>query len=393
MADTRDVVVVGLGALGSAAAWWAARRRLDVLALEQFELGHVRASSHGHSRIVRRSHRLRPHVDASARALEAWREVEIAADTELVTTTGGLELFPVGSPDDPDVWASAMWAASAPFELVDGDEVRRRWPAFGHGPAVTHEVRAVATAEAGLVPPGRATRTMQQLASDLGAEIRSHAPVRELRPVRDAVEVLIEGDEDVEVVRARHVVLAAGAWTDRLLAPFGVSVGVHVSREQSCWFPHTRLPELVLGHLPVWSWHGSVTVDGTPVYGVTDAVKCVERPQLVPPSTGSIDPDHRSHDPDGRGERRVARVLGDVLGPGAGAPRTTTWIAAAAADGEMVCDRVPGMPRVSVGLGPADGFMFSAWLGRELARLATGDAPGDVLAPFSFARPALPQHR
>jgi sarcosine oxidase len=388
MPGTRDVVVVGLGALGSAASWWAARHGLDVLAVEQFELGHVRSSSHGHSRVVRSSHPPRSQVLAANGAFDAWREVEVAADTELVTTTGGVDLYPVDSPADPDLLVSALWAASAAFELVDGDEVTRRWPVFGHGRAVTSKVRAVTTSGTGLIPPGRATLTLQRLASDLGAELRSHAPVRELRPAGDVVEVLIDGDEDVEVVRARHVVLAAGAWTDRLLAPLGVSLGVRVTREQSCWFPHARLGEFALGRLPVWTWHGAVTVDGSPVYGVTDAVKCVERP-MSSASAGSIDPERRSHEPDAFGERRVAHVLGEVLGPGAGVPRTTTWVAASAADGEIVCDRVPGVPRVSVGLGPADGFMFSAWLGRETARIAAGEDPGAELASFSCTRAGL----
>jgi sarcosine oxidase len=92
-----DVVVVGLGALGSAAAWVLARSGARVLGLEQFELGHHRGASHDHARIIRRSYHTPAYVRLAGLAYRAWAELEWEAEEQLVVTTGGLDLFPASS--------------------------------------------------------------------------------------------------------------------------------------------------------------------------------------------------------------------------------------------------------------------------------------------------------
>ena len=96
-----DVAVVGLGGLGSAAAYWLARRGARVVAFEQFELGHVRGASHDHSRIIRRSYHTAGYVALTAAAYEAWRAVERDADEEIILRTGGIDLFPPAAGDRP----------------------------------------------------------------------------------------------------------------------------------------------------------------------------------------------------------------------------------------------------------------------------------------------------
>jgi sarcosine oxidase len=92
-----DVVVVGLGALGSAAAWALARAGARVLGLEQFDLGHHRGASHDHARIVRRSYHTPAYVQLAGLAYRAWAELEREAEERLLVTTGGLDLFPAGA--------------------------------------------------------------------------------------------------------------------------------------------------------------------------------------------------------------------------------------------------------------------------------------------------------
>lgn len=384
MGDTR-VVVIGLGGIGAAAAWFLARRGVDVVALEQFEPGHVRGTSHGHSAVWRRSHSTARRVRASAEALDAWREVERAAGTELVTVTGGVDLFPDDAPVDPDVLTSSLWSAGASFDWLDGAEVVARWPVFGRGELLGADVRAIHCADTAIVPPGRASAVLRQLAERHGAELRAHTPVRELRPHENGVDVVVDGDEDVEVLAADHVIVAAGAWTDRLLEPLDAAVGCVSRREQHCWLPHARLAEFEVGGLPAWTWHGHTEFAGLPVYGVADAVKCRE----VGGGLDVDDPDRRSHEPDTVGEARTRAFHDRLLGPLAGAPRTTTWVSTAAADGDLVCGRLSAHPRISVGLADADGWMFAPWIGRELAGLATGAAPTPTVAPFAPDRTSL----
>jgi len=381
--ETRAVVVVGLGGLGSAAAYWLARQGIDVVGLEQFELGHVRGASHDHSRIIRRSYHTPGYVDLAGEAYDAWRSVEADGDLEIITRTGGVDLFPADAAIDADTYTTSLSAAGVPFEWIDGDEVRRRWSGFGRG-SLAPDVHAIQCDDTGIVPAGRATASLQRLASEHGADLRAHSPVRELRPIDGEVDVVIERAAGVEVIRAGHVVVTADAWTNRLLAPLGHEIPLAVTREQVSYFPHADLDRFAIGRLPVWIWMDDPSFYGFPVYGVTDAVKGAEDC-----GGAEVDPDTRTFDPDAGMEHRLATFMEDLLGSGMGAPRTTTCLYTLTSDRDFVCGRVPGVPQVSVALGAAHGFKFASWFGRELAALATGADVRPELQPFSMERPSL----
>ena len=142
-ATTADVAVVGLGGLGSAAAYWLARRDADVIGFEQFELGHARGASHDHSRIIRRSYHTPEYVRLSAQAYDAWRVVEAESRERMITITGGIDLFPPAAAIDHATYTSSLTAENVPYEWIGGAEVRRRWPAFAGGTLITDEVMAV----------------------------------------------------------------------------------------------------------------------------------------------------------------------------------------------------------------------------------------------------------
>jgi sarcosine oxidase len=93
-----EYVVLGLGGLGSAAAYWLSRRAgADVLGLEQFELGHDRGESQDHSRIIRLSYDAPHYVELAKRAYQCWDELGRENGEPLVLVTGGLDLGPRGS--------------------------------------------------------------------------------------------------------------------------------------------------------------------------------------------------------------------------------------------------------------------------------------------------------
>src|SRR3954449_10416871 len=86
-----DVVVVGAGLMGTATAWAAARRRLSVVLLEQFALGHSRGSSHGSARIVRRAYLDPLYVRLTGEAMPLWHELEADSGRTLLRMTGGID--------------------------------------------------------------------------------------------------------------------------------------------------------------------------------------------------------------------------------------------------------------------------------------------------------------
>lgn len=375
-----DVAVIGLGGLGSGAAYWLARRGVNVVGLEQFELGHVRGASHDHSRIIRRSYHTPEYVELTAGAYDAWRAVETDGGTELITTTGGIDLFPLDAAIDHRSYTSSLQAAGVPFEWLDGAEVRRRWPAFAEGTLVTDDVGAIFSAETGIVPAGRGTATLQRLAAGHGADLHAHTRVLEIRPVGGEVEVVT----DRGVLRCGHVVVTTDAWTNRMLAPLGLDIPLVVLREQVSYFPHADLDRFAPGRFPVWIWMDDPSFYGFPVYGDTSGVKGAE-------DVGGreVDPDTRTFEPDTSMEQRLGEFMRRLVGAGLGPPRSTTCLYTLTSDRDFVCDRLPDHPQISVALGAAHGFKFASWFGRTLAGLACGEPAGPELTPFSFARPSL----
>jgi sarcosine oxidase len=374
-----DVAVIGLGGLGSATAYWLARR-VSVLGLEQFELGHVRGASHDHSRIIRRSYHTQAYVELAAGAYEAWRAVEADGDTSIIETTGGVDLFPPGSSIEPASYTSSLDAAGVPFEWLDAGEVRRRWPAFAEGTAVSGDLMAIHSAETGIVPAGRGTATLQQLATAHGADLRERTRVTSIRPVDGEVDVVTDGG----TIRCGHVVVTADAWTNLLLAPLGLDIPLVVLREQVSYFPHPDLDRFAVGRFPVWIWMDDPSFYGFPVYGDMSAVKGAEDVGGSP-----VDPDTRTFDADVPMEQRLGTFMHRLLGDGFGAPRSTTCLYTLTSDRDFVCDRLPEHPQISAALGAAHGFKFASWFGRTLAGLACGDEPPAEIARFSFARPSL----
>ena len=109
-----DAIVVGLGALGSAAACRLAARS-SVLGLEQFELGHDRGASQDHSRITRLSYHTPGYVRLAKRAYEAWAELERDTGEPLIVRTGGLDLWPAGAAIPMPDYTSSLSAEQVPF--------------------------------------------------------------------------------------------------------------------------------------------------------------------------------------------------------------------------------------------------------------------------------------
>jgi sarcosine oxidase len=378
--SSAEVVVIGLGGLGSAAAYWLARRGADVVGLEQFELGHVRGASHDHSRIIRRSYHTPEYVSLAAEAYSAWRAVEADGDVEIITITGGIDLFPVGAAIDSTSYTSSLDAAGVPHELLDGAEVRRRWPVFAGGSLVDDRVAAIYSAETGIVPAGRGTATLQTLAVGHGADLHPHIRVTGVRPVDGEVDVVT----DHGTIRCGNVIVAADAWTNRLLAPLGHDIPLVVLREQVSYFPHADLDRFAPGRFPVWIWMDDPSFYGFPVYGDTSAVKAAEDV-----GGSEVDADTRTFEPDPTMERRLGEFMQRLVGDGFGSPRTTTCLYTLTSDRDFVCGRLPDHPQISVALGAAHGFKFASWFGRTLAGLACGDPAGPELSPFSFDRASL----
>ncbi len=198
-----DVLVIGAGLMGAMTAMSVTARGLRVLVVEQYAAGHLHGSSHGSARIVRRAYPDDFYVRLTGRAFELWSELERTAGTPLLRITGGIDHGPVR--DLPTVVA-ALAARSIPFELLDPGAARERWPGMRFDGEVLYH------AQAGTVDCDRSVEAALAVAAAGGAVIADGTAVTAVRVVADGAVVSTSRGP----VRARRVVLAAGAWLDDL---------------------------------------------------------------------------------------------------------------------------------------------------------------------------------
>jgi len=380
---TYDAIVVGLGGIGSAAAYRLAvaggGRR--ILGLEQFELGHDRGASSDVSRITRLSYHRREYVELAIDAQAAWREVERASGETILTMTGGIDLAPPGAAESIDDYANAMATAGVAFEWLDDVAVTRRWSQWRLEPGT----RAIFQADAGIADPDRGNAAHQRLAREAGATLLEHARVSRIDDVGGG-ELAVEL-EDGGRFATGAIVLATDAWTNDLLEPLGAQVPLSVTREQVTWFEPKDPAAFEPGRFPIWIWLDLPSFYGFPTYrgpGPKVGEDVGGRETTAASRTFLTDPDCLA---------RVQRFLAARMPGAIGKPvATKTCLYTLTPDRDFVLDRLPGHPGVIVALGAAHAYKFAALFGTILADMAL-DPDRHATAPelrlFALDRPAL----
>jgi sarcosine oxidase len=379
-----DVIVVGLGGFGSAAAYWLSRRPgLRLLGLEQFDLDHDNGASKDHSRIIRLSYHRRDYVRLAKRAYATWAEVEAASGERIVTRTGGIDLYPAGGVTDQAAYTGSLAAEDVPYERLDAGEVMRRWPQW----RLDDGTLAVFQAESGIADPNRGNPAHRALAVANGATLLARTPVLRVRESGGEHEVQIG---DGSVLRAGRVVITADAWTNEVLAGLERRLPLTITREQVTYFacpdPAAFAPE----RFPVWIWMDEPSFYGFPTYGEAGPKVAQDvGGEEITTATRTFEVNRASH----------ARVYGFLERhlPGAVGPDllTKTCIYTLTPERDFVLDRLPDHPGVSLALGAGHGFKFASVVGRILAELAVdGTTPSaDDIAAFRVDRPLLLEER
>ncbi|GDY29679.1 N-methyl-L-tryptophan oxidase [Gandjariella thermophila] len=256
-----DVIVIGLGGMGSAAAYRLARRGRRVLGLERFTPVHTHGSSHGGSRITRQAYFEDPaYVPLLLRAHELWLEVERDSGRHILRLTGGLM---IGSPGSRTVAGSVASARQwdLPHDLLDAGEIRRRFPTMRPAPG---EV-ALYEPNAGLVVPEESVAAHLDLAARAGADLRFGQRVRSWSALGDGSGVRVETAEAVHT--AERLVVCPGAWAPEMLADIGVPFTVE--RQVQYWFaPRGGVEPFRADHHPIYVWErGGRQCYGFPALG------------------------------------------------------------------------------------------------------------------------------
>lgn len=374
--ESFEVAVVGMGALGSAATYHLARRGAKVVALEQFELGHVRGASHDTSRIVRTSYGSSAYVRLAQSAYRDWADLEAESGERLLTITGGIIMLPVDGPYSASDFTDALTECGVEHELLSPAEVHARWPQF----RVPENVETVYTADTGIAHASRTVATLQMRARVHGADIRDRTPVTALEPGAHGVVIRTAGGE----IRADKVIVTADAWTNDLLDPLGATIPLDIMQEQVSYFRPAEPEQFDRSSFPVWIWEDHECYYGFPIYGepTIKAARDVSENRMTP--------DTRSFVPSPELVEQLTGFMHEVI-PGSGPElRTVTCQYALTRDRRFVLSALPQHPDIIVGLAAGHGFKFTPALGRVLAELALDGESTDDLSEFAAADAMAP---
>jgi sarcosine oxidase len=363
-----DVAVVGMGALGSAAAYHLARKGVSVVAFEQFELGHVRGASHDTSRIIRTSYGAPEYVRLAQSAYRDWADFEAVAGEQFVTVTGGLIFIPTAGPYSAADFTVSLDAEGVPYELLSPTEVAARWPQF----SIPDGVETVFTADSGIVHASRSVAALQMQARAHGAVIRDRTAVLELAP-DDAGVVVRTSNGDV---RAGRVVLATDAWTNTLLEPLGAAIPLITMQEQVTYFKPADPAAFDRELFPVWIWEDEFCFYGFPTYGEPTVKAARDK------SDHLMTPDERTYVPSPELLAQLSSFMGETI-PGSGdGLRTVTCQYAITPDRNFVIGPLDEYPDIIVALGAGHAFKFTPAIGRILAELAVDGVTTDDISTF-----------
>jgi sarcosine oxidase len=355
-------IVVGVGGMGSATCYHLAKRGKRVLGLEQFDIPHMKGSSHGYTRIIRLAYYEHPsYVMLLKRAYELFHDIEKVAGEKLLHYTGSID----AGPADSWVFKGALRSAvqyDLPHEVFTGAELAQRFPGY----RLPHDIMALYQPQGGFVTPERCIVSYANAAIGLGAEIHGRERVLSYEPTSSGgVRVLTDRDEYF----ADSLIVTAGAW-DATLMPFLKGLAVP-ERQVLAWLQPHKPQYFQAENFPVFN----CTVPEGRFYGF---------PQHAIPGFkfGKYHHFEESGSPDrllsDANEPRIddevmlrefaARYFPDATGP-------TMTLAACmftnTPDGHFIIDQHPNMPQVCYA-SPCSGhgYKFASVIGEVLAEMA-----------------------
>jgi sarcosine oxidase len=379
-----DVIVVGLGAMGSAAVYQLARRGVRAIGIDRFSPPHDRGSSHGESRITRQAiGEGDAYVPFAIRSHEIWRELEADTGSSLLVQCGGLI---VGRRTDAGIHGHADFVGRTivvaerfgiPHDVLSADDTARRFPQF----RLDGDETCYYEPGAGFVRPEACVAAQLDRARALGVTIRTGETVRRL--TADAAGVTVA--TDAGTWSAGHVIVTAGAWASQI-AGASFAPLLRVYRQTMFWFAPEESAAFAPERFPIFIWrHGGGEDDhfyGFPV--VDNGVKVATEQFAVTTS-----PDADAAEATSADARRMhdAHVRGRLIGLGDRCVGATTCLYTVTPDFGFLIDRHPDSDRVMVA-SPCSGhgFKHSAAIGESLAELVVDGRSRIDLAPFSMRR-------
>jgi len=373
-----DVIVAGLGGMGSSAAYHLARRGKRVLGLERHTPAHDRGSSHGQSRIIRLAYSEDPaYVPLVLRSYELWEQLEKETGEDLMTLTGGLMIGPPGTMFFEGSKESAE-KYDLPHEVLDAAELKRRYPVFEPTPNTV----ALFEEKAGFLRPEASVQAHLDRAASLGADLRFEEELLSWEPTEAGVRV----ETASGTYEAERLVVSVGAWAPKLLSDLGLPL--EVTRQLLFWFdPIGGIEPFLPDRFPIFIWEPE---DGNTFYaipahdGPAGGVKVAFfRADSKPADPETID--REVHDEEVEFIRSyIARYVPDLDGD---LLYAKTCMYTNTPDEHFVISTHPNYPQVAIAAGfSGHGYKFCSVVGEILADLVTEGETSHPIELFSPTR-------
>ncbi len=382
MAATYDVIVIGLGGMGSATAYQLAARGQRVLGLERYAPAHDHGSSHGQSRIIRQAYFEDPaYVPLLLRAYELWRQLEAETGQDLLVVTGGLML---GAPDSHVVQGAIRSAKewNLAHEILDAAAIRRRFPLF-----TPHDNEiALYETEAGFVRPEAGVTAHLDRATALGATLHFNEPVIGWSAnTHDGTVRVATAQGSYETAQ---LVITPGAWAPDLLQRLGLPL--EVERQVMYWFaPEGGDAPFQPDQFPIYIWE---TLPGVTIYGFPSSEgpgsgakvaffrvpgpHHVTTPEVIDREIHSAEIDQMRS----AIAERIPALNGAFL-------RAKTCMYTNTPDEHFVITNLPESPQITIAAGfSGHGYKFASVVGEILADLATTGTTNHPIDLFNLQR-------
>lgn len=365
-----DVIVLGVGGVGSAALYHLARRGVRAIGIDRFSPPHDRGSTHGHTRVIRQAYYEHPnYVPLLRESYREWFDLESHLGRKLFHQIGLLEIGPADGAVVPNVLSAAA-QYQIPVESLSAAEIETRWPGLHAG----RKLQGVFEPGAGYLLVEDCVQAHLDAARTAGAELLIDTEIVDLTSNGQTVKVRTSNGTEIE---AAAVISAAGAWSARQLV--SLKVPLTVRRKSLFWFACDNQEYAVGSGLPVFLFelpngifYGFPQLDESGVkFAEHTGGRTVDDPLTV---DRTIDAEE---------QRRLVEVMSQLL-PGVSSRVTNHAVCmyTMSPDEHFIVDRHPELPNVVFAAGlSGHGFKFVPVLGRALADLAL---EGGTELPIEF---------
>jgi sarcosine oxidase len=388
MQNNVDTIILGLGAMGSAAIYQLAKRDHKVLGIDQFSPPHHYGSSHGETRIIRQAiGEGEEYVPLALRSYELWREIEREAGKELLAITGGLILERQQSNSmmhgRRNFLAQTIQCATRfniRHEILETQDIRKRYPQF----AVTNEFGYFED-ETGYLRPEFCIQAQLHLAKRHGAKLQTNEKVLSIHPDRFN-RVMVKTDR--AAYGADKLIIAAGSWVTQFL-DLSYAQYFRVYRQVMFWFKiqNDLQNQFLPGKFPIFIWvfeiggetvfYGFPSLDGKTIKIASEQYANVTTPERV----------DREITDDEKNTMYKDYLLGRLPGITNACDQAASCLYTTTPDFNFVIDFYPGQPQVIIA-SPCSGhgFKHSAAVGEVLAELVLGGKSKIDISSFGIDR-------